>query len=219
MTVDADAHWVGWHREYDDPGSRLSRRLSVVQKHIRRALDERTGAVRIISMCAGEGRDLLPVLAEHPRRMDVAALLVELDASNADVAREAARAAHLSHVEVLRADASITDIYADAVPADIILACGIFGNISLDDVRHTIARLPCLCGPGATVVWTRARRRGNDVTPQIRAWFEQSGFEEIAFDAPEADTFSVGAHRLVAPPREFERGLRLFQFRAELSGA
>lgn len=83
MTADARSDWVAWHREYDEPDSRLSRRLSVVQAHIGRALDERRGPVRIISMCAGEGRDVLPVLAEHPLRADIAALLVELNADNA----------------------------------------------------------------------------------------------------------------------------------------
>jgi hypothetical protein len=34
----------------------------------------------VISLCAGQGRDLLGVLADHPRREDVRARLVELDA-------------------------------------------------------------------------------------------------------------------------------------------
>lgn len=212
MTVDAGSDWVGWHREYDEPGSRLSRRLRVVQAQLRRALAERTGAVRVISMCAGQGRDVLPVLAEYPQRMDIVALLVELDASNANIAREAARAANLSRVEVRCADASITDVYEDAVPADIIMACGIFGNISLDDIKHTVERLPSLASPGATVIWTRGRWKGEDVTPDIRLWFAESGFEEVVFDGPADATYSVGTHRLVSAPRPLDRGVRMFTF-------
>lgn len=213
MTVDAGSDWVAWHREYDEPDSRLSRRLSVVQAHIRRALEERRGrSVRIISMCAGEGRDVLPVLVEHPLRADIAALLVELNADNAEMARAAAQRADLSGVEVRCADASMTDVYEDAVPADIILACGIFGNISLDDIKLTVEHLPSLAAPGATVIWTRGRWGGEDVTPDIRRWFSESGFEEVVFDGPADVTYAVGSHRLVSAPRPLERGVRLFTF-------
>ena len=212
MTADAHSDWVAWHREYDEPGSRLSRRLGVVQAHIRVALAGRSGAVRIISMCAGEGRDVLPVLAEHPLRVDISALLVELDPNNAEMARAAARRAQLARVEVRCADASVTDAYEDAVPADIILACGIFGNISLDDIKRTVEHLPSLAAPGATVIWTRGRWKGLDVTPDIRRWFSESGFEEVVFDGPADVTYAVGSHRLVSAPRPLEHGVRLFTF-------
>jgi hypothetical protein len=69
------------------------------------------------------------------------------------------------------------------------------------------------CAPGATVIWTRGGTSRHDVTQDIRRWFEGAGFEEVAFDAsPDEDHFRVGAHRLVAPPRALEPGLRLFTF-------
>jgi hypothetical protein len=40
-------------------------------------------------MVAGQERDLLPVLAEHPRPVDVTARLVELDPRNVRLARHA----------------------------------------------------------------------------------------------------------------------------------
>ena len=163
-------------------------------------------------MCAGQGRDLLGVLADHPRRDEVAALLLELDPRNVEIAQAAARRAGLDRVRVICADASITDNYEGAVPADIILACGVFGNISNDDVERTIAYLPCLCATGATVVWTRAHDPNADVPSKIRRWFDQSGFEEVSFDAPDHDTFRVGTHRLTAAPRRLKRGARLFRF-------
>jgi len=204
--------WAAWHREYDDPGSRLSRRLAVVQEQLRRALDAHPGRVRIISMCAGEGRDVIGVLARHARRGEVAARLVELDARNAEVAREAARAAGLEQVEVVRGDASATDSYEGAVPAEIVLACGVFGNISEEDIVRTIEYLPCLCAPHATVIWTRGGRPRRDVALEIRRWFDERGFEEVAFVSPPDETFRVRMHRLVAEPRALERGVSLFRF-------
>src|SRR5690348_16542001 len=72
--------WHEWHKAYDRPDTPLARRLAVVQSLVRDALDEaRPGPVQMISMCAGEGRDILGVLADHPRRNDVHGRLVELD--------------------------------------------------------------------------------------------------------------------------------------------
>jgi integrase len=41
----------------------------------------------VISLCAGDGRDLLEALSTHPRRADVHGLLVELDPDIAESAR------------------------------------------------------------------------------------------------------------------------------------
>jgi hypothetical protein len=72
--------WHGWHDDYDRPGSSLARRLDAVQARVSVALDSAPpGPLRAISLCAGQGRDLLEVLAGQPRRDDVRALLVELD--------------------------------------------------------------------------------------------------------------------------------------------
>ncbi|MBI5289324.1 MAG: SAM-dependent methyltransferase [Chloroflexi bacterium] len=205
-------NWLEWHHPYDDPTSSLSRRLRTVQGFLRDAIDAHPCPIRLISMCAGQGRDVIPVLAEHPRRDDVTALLVELDPRNADAARAAARLAGLGRVNVLADDAALTGNYAAAAPADIVLACGIFGNITDADIKNTVQHLPQLCAEGATVLWTRGRRPDNDITPQIRRWFAESGFEEVAFEALPDTHHSVGAHRLIIPPPPLEPGLKLFQF-------
>jgi hypothetical protein len=209
--------WAEWHRAYDDPGSRLSRRLAVVQRELRRAIDARAGPLRIISMCAGEGRDVIGVLAGHPRRAEITARLVELDSRNAGFARAAARAAGLDGIEVIEADAALLESYAGAAPAEIVLACGIFGNITEEDIRKTIDYLPCLCAPAATVLWTRGHFRGErDVALEIRQWFNERGFVEDVYESPppqpEGAAFRVGVHRLTAAPRSLEPGVVMFRF-------
>ena len=139
----SEQDWVAWHEPYDRPGSSLQRRLELVRLRIGRALDGAPpGRVDVISMCAGQGRDLLGVLAGHPRRGDVVARLVEADPRNATRARETASAAGLDRVDVVTGDASVTTAYAGMVPADLVLVCGVFGNISDADVRNTVAQLP-----------------------------------------------------------------------------
>jgi hypothetical protein len=154
---------------------------------------------------------VIGVLAGHPRRDDVRARLVELDERNAALARQAARAAGLPGVEVLQADAGITDSCVGAVPAQVVVACGIFGNISDSDIRATVAALPGLCAPGAVVLWTR-HRRPPDLTPAIRSWFGEAGFREEAFDTSSDGFMSVGAHRLAGEPAALVLGQRLFTF-------
>jgi hypothetical protein len=204
--------WVAWHAEYDQPGSRLQRRLGVVQQRLGEALDRcPPGPVRLVSLCAGQGRDVLAVLPRHPRGRDVSARLVEADAANAAAAREAVDRHGLHQVEVVHGDASTSSVYAGAVPADVILACGIFGHVSNEDIECAVGLLPSLCSAGATVIWTR-HRNAPDLTPTIRAWFGKAGFDEVAFDAPADASFGVGTARLARAPAPFRAGVRLFTF-------
>ena len=155
---------------------------------------------------------MIELLRDHPRRGAARLRLVELDPALVDHARAAVSMARLDHVEVVAGDASTTDAAIGAVPADLVLACGIFGNIADADIRNFVELLPTLCAPDATVIWTR-HRRAPDLTPRVRAWFERAGFDEVGFDAPdEQGLVGVGTHRLVAHPRPFEPGRRLFTF-------
>jgi hypothetical protein len=159
---------------------------------------------------------VIGVLAEHLRRDDVRARLVELDERNVAVARQAARAAGLDGVEMLQADAGITDVCVGAVPAQIVVVCGIFGNITVSDIQATVAALPSLCAPGALVLWTR-HRSPPDLTPSIRSWFKEAGFREEAFDISHDGFMSVGAHRLTGEPTTLVPDHRLFTFSGDPS--
>ena len=152
--------WVAWHAAYDDPSSPLSARLRCVRSHLSEAIDRvPSGQVSLVSLCAGQGHDVIGVLPHHPRRGDVRAVLVEADPRNAGLARRAAARRGLSGVEVRQADAGLVAGFADVLPADVLLLCGIFGNVSDRDIQHTVQASPALCRPGATVIWTRHRRR------------------------------------------------------------
>ncbi|MFI1916570.1 class I SAM-dependent methyltransferase family protein [Nocardia sp. NPDC020380] len=164
----------------------------------------------MISLCAGQGRDIIGVLAEHPRRDDVTARLVELDPRNVAVARELAQQHGLEGVAVVAGDAAQTDQYASLAPADLVVACGIFGNITDADIERTIEFATQLCAHGGTVVWTRGRWEP-DLVPQIGAWFAERGFEEVWISAPHL-SFGVGAHRFAGTPAPLETGATIFTF-------
>ena len=143
---------------------------------------------------------------------------VEADPRNATLGRSWAAAARLAHVEARQADASRPECFADALPADVLLLCGIFGNVSEDDIERTAAAAPALCAAGATVIWTR-HRRPPDLTPRIRACFTDAGFDEVAFDALDTGALdtgvlaAVGSGRLRDAPRTGLPSGPLFTFR------
>jgi Methyltransferase domain len=203
--------WLEWHRGYEGPGQ-LSKRLVIVQELLRDALtDAPAGPLRVLSLCAGDGRDLLGVLPTHARRGDVRARLVELQPELVAAGRQEVDRHGLTQVEFVERDASNTSAAAGFVPADIILVCGVFGNLTDTDVERTIRHLPELCASRASVIWTRGRF-APDLTPAIRGWFRDAGFAELAFVPIPDTTASVGAHRLERAPAPFRPDVRLFTF-------
>jgi len=149
MAHDMLRDYRAWHDQYEDPDSPLTHRLRLVQRRLDGLLTAAAeGPIRLLSLCAGEGRDVLGVLPNHARRADVTAVLVELDPRNVRSARAASGAASLESVEVIEGDAALSDTYAGCGPADLLLACGIFGNVSDAHVREHCANAFDALPPG-----------------------------------------------------------------------
>jgi hypothetical protein len=201
--------WREWHQAYDDPGSSLSLRLAAVREQVSSALSAApAGVVRVLSLCAGQGRDLLGVLPTHPRRADVRAVLVELDPDLAPPSGPG--------VSVRVGDAGLVSGYADAFPAEVLMLCGIFGNISEADIRRTVRAAGGLTAEGGVVIWTRHREEP-DLFPRVCGWFEEAGFAPVFVSAP-SSPFGLAVHRRVGPPIPVAPGTRLFTFDGRYSG-
>lgn len=203
--------WIRWHERYDDPTSALSRRLEVVRQRVAEALDLVPAArPSVLSLCAGDGRDLLPVLAGRSARGPV--VVVEQDALLAEAASATAGDAGLVDVSIRHGDAADPTVWSDAVPVDVLLLCGIFGNITAEEVDALVLLAPALLRPGGCVVWTRGRT-DPDLRPRVRQAFLAAGFEEVAYDG-ESAKYGVGLARLAVPPPDPRPPLpgRLFTF-------
>jgi len=210
--VSSTEDWLAWHTPYGDEWSPLSRRLRLVQQHIAGWLRSRPGqTLTVVSVCAGQGHDLLGVLAHQPDADRVRATLLEYDERNVDIARAEAAALGLEGVRAVQADAGQRASFRGLVPADLVLLVGVFGNVSDADVHRTITALPELCADGATVIWTRTRR-APDLTVAIRRWLAEADFVEQAFHAPEDALFSVGVHEFIGTPRPLDETAALFTF-------
>ncbi|MEH0927441.1 class I SAM-dependent methyltransferase family protein [Micromonospora sp. CPCC 205558] len=204
--------WYAWHGPYADGDSPLARRLRLVQQHIAAWLDERPDKPRsVVSMYAGQGHDILDVLASRPGAMRVDVTLIEYDPRNVAAARARAAAANLDTVTVMQADAGDLGSYRQAVPADLVIMAGVLGNISDANVHATINALPQLCAAEATVIWTRTRRTP-DLTSEVRTWLADAGFAEQAFHAPDGVLFSVGVHRFTGTPQPLASQGKIFEF-------
>ena len=190
--------WRGWHAQYDVAGSSLARRLDVVRRRVREALAALADRpARVLSLCAGDGRDVLPELAAAGgcRHRGV---LVERDGALAAVASERARALALPAVTVVVGDAGATATFAEHLPVDLLLLCGIFGNVSEHNIRTTVRAVGAMLRPGGTVIWTRGGSPP-DLRPSVRRWFVDAGCEEVAYDG-EPERYGVGVGRLTSPP-------------------
>ena len=206
-------HWVRWHTAYDDAANPLSDRRRHVVDAITRSLDAAPpGPLTVVSLCAGDATDLAIAVGRHMRRGDIIGAAVELDPV---LARRAAVNLERAGVglDVRCADAGDVQSFSDLLPADLLLLVGIFGNISEADIERTVSAVPTMCRPGATIIWTRHRRRP-DLTPRIRAWFEEHGCTHLRFDTPDSASWTVGAERLdpVADTPATPRPERLFTF-------
>ena len=211
--------WQQWHEHYDDPASSLARRLATVRNEVRDLLIQREGApTRVTSICAGDGRDLLPVLAT--RDGDVDAVLIEIDTDLGDRAGATAAASGLSRVQVRTGDAGLSSTLAGLPPADVFLACGVFGNITDADLETTIGALPAFLAPGGAVIWTRGASIGEgelsayagDPADLVREVFARHGFTEETFVRPADADFRVGVHRRSVDVSRVALPERLFSF-------
>lgn len=208
--------WAQWHDLYDASPALIAR-LRIVRLHITRCLDTfPSGMIRVLSICAGDGRDLIPVLTDHGRVRDVHARLIELDPRLVECGRAMADAAGLAdQVEIVAGDATAVAAYRDFAPADLVLACGVFGNVRKADTARLAESLASLCARGGFLIWTRrvggrlhspyGRRApgGNVADPaNILGLLRDRSFEDVQVDHTPDGTFVVATcqHRGEAPP-------------------
>ena len=200
--------WHAWHEEYADPDSSLSRRLMVVRRLLSGLVRQLGPAQRVLSLCAGDGRDIIPVVAERTEEQRPELVLVELDPGLAAGAQKRAAEAAISATVVV-GDAGLSTTWRKHLPADLLMLCGIFGNVPDADIRRTILAAPAMLTPSGTAIWTRGAFRERDLRPQVREWFFDAGFDEVAFEA-EPGGYGVGVNQATGaveieplPPRLF----------------
>ncbi|MDZ8237690.1 MAG: class I SAM-dependent methyltransferase family protein [Nostoc sp. ChiQUE01a] len=206
--------WFEWHDLYNTEPV-LQQRLEIVQEYIAYSLNASgDGTVHILSVCAGDGRDLLGTLKNHPRKQDVYARLVEIDSNLVERGRATIQSLGLAkQIEFVNGDATIAANYVGAVPADIVLVCGVFGNLSEEaELNRLLDNLSFLSKEGAFVIWTRGHSNGIPYSDNVRKTFRASGFEELNFKLTATGNMGVGIHRYLGKNFTEPKEQQLFVF-------
>ena len=99
----------------------------------------------------------------------------------------------------------------DCIGYVLLMLCGIFGNISDEDISATVSAVPSMIRPGGAVVWTRGAGQGPDLRSQVRRWFDTAGFRELMYEA-EPHGYGVGANRATQAKTADPVPTRLFTF-------
>ncbi|WP_138498226.1 class I SAM-dependent methyltransferase family protein [Nostoc sp. PA-18-2419] len=188
--------WYEWHDLYKiEP--KLQQRLEIVREYIAYSLNASPlGAIRIVSLCAGDGRDLLGTLENHPRAKDVSARLVEINSNLVERGRATIESLGLAkQIEFINGDATLATNYVGAVPADIVIVCGVFGNLTDGELNRLLDNLSFLSKTGAFVIWTRGHSNGIPYSDNVRKILSASGFEEVNFKLTATGDMGVGIHQ------------------------
>ena len=196
-----------WHDNYEDETSTPYKRTLIVKKLIADYLINKNN-ITILSICAGQGRDVLTSL-----NADTCAYLIDVDKECVDYAQSYVNKNDLYNVFVIEADASLISTYIDNnIPkADLILICGVFGHLSLEDINITAQSLKQLIKPNGSVIWTR-HKFDNDITKEVRDLFELAGYQEEAFISPKEEPFSIGMYKLIQDTIEPIYDLKMFDY-------
>jgi hypothetical protein len=190
------------------------KRLKVVQDQFAASLTEREpGPVRVVSLCAGDGRDVMGVLESHTRRADVTAWLVELDPKSVAAGVKARDEVGLSrNVIFIQGDATDFATYKDILPSDIVLVCGVWGHVRPEEQLSLVKALGKFCKPGGTVIWSRGLKRGMERFTELQALFERNSFERVGESFTPDGKWGVCTHRYMGKPVEVPTSGRIFNF-------
>ena len=131
---------------------------------------------------------------------------MEKDEALARAASEGTASLGLADVHVAVGGAGRFSTFSSYLPVDLLLLCGIFGNIPPAEIEATVAASPAMLGPGGSVAcaWTRGDpslhgRNEPCRWPWVRSLFSANGFEEVSF-AGDPAPYGVGVARLVQAP-------------------
>ena len=200
--------WVQWHELYKS-NLPLRIRLKLVQSQLKRALNKASdGPVTILSLFAGDARDLSGVLSRHARAKDVSAYLIECNSDLVEAGRKKFDDLGLGdQVDFRVADATDPTSYDGIPPADIVLVCGMLGFVTSETTLDLVRALRSYLKPDGHLIWTRnlMLRNGADHTNLFQTLLSENEFDQKRlsktalpfFQKKEDPVFVVGTHQYI----------------------
>ena len=207
--------WNAWHHKYNTD-TELNARLSQVKICIDEALRALPpGKVNVISLCSGDGRDLIELLPTHARRADVSGWLLECHESLVETAQQAIHQQGLkTTLHACVADATDARSYATIPPAHLIILAGVFGSVETDEIPRLLRNLQILCAPAAYVVWTQNlyTEEGQHRSVILRQALNTQSFTSVKLLTTPQQRYHIGLHQYHGKPVNLPLDDRLFTF-------
>lgn len=209
-------HWDEWHKHYDH-SSLLQARLQIVRGQISLAFNEcDPGLIQAVSICAGDGRDLIHTTSNHPRRNDVRAFLIDKNEQSIARGKLAAEQVGLSQqFHFLKADARLSRSYIGIVPANIIILVGVLGHVRHKEIVRLVQNVPMLCKAGGWLIWAKKLKihTNHNQVLSVRNLLQRSAFKEVQYEETGLDGFAVSRAQFIGPTTPLDPARRLFEFK------
>jgi hypothetical protein len=143
---------------------------------------------------------------------------VELDSRLVECGRAAAESTELKEqLEFVNGDATLSSVYEGIVPAELVLVCGVFGNVPETELPRLIQSLGFLCKSEGFMIWTRdLSENGDHRLGLVRELLRDSAFEEVSFQITSIGNMGVGTHRYLGQALPLPKDEKLFVFSSPL---
>jgi hypothetical protein len=174
------------------------------------------GPITVVSICSGQGRDILGVLRDHPRRDDVFVPMIEQDRRNADFARESARETALTHATVVVGDAGDSRSYVGITRASLVIMVGFLTHISDDDLGRLVAFLPQVSAAHGVALWCGGSQHV-ELPARMRTLLARADFVPLAVACAGDPRWNIGIERFEGSPQTLDTGVRLFTVRTSIT--
>lgn len=190
--------WGRWPGEaYRE--ARYQHRLATVSQQLAQALHAcPASSIQVTSLCAGDGRDAIGTLANHPRREQVRATLVELHSTSVANGRAHAERVGLDQiVTFIEADGTQYATYRDIPPANALLVCGTWGHVPPHQRDEMMRAIKGLLARDGIVIWTRGVAKGMKRLDEITSLFTPREWQEVQVELTQDRQFAVASYRFV----------------------
>lgn len=206
--------WTEWHENaYNNTNSLAYQRTEIVKNLINKYLYEINKNVVIVSIGAGQGRDILSVLKERKDNNRIFTYLIDTDMECLDYAKNYAEKNNIINVNVVNIDGSLTENYKDIPKADLIIFCGMMNQKNTEEVKSLANNMKFLCNEDAQIIWSR-HGYDEDYSTSFRNVFNENFYKELDFYISHKEPFFVCRNIITSNLLnvEIEKNVKIFIF-------
>ena len=110
-------------------------------------------------------------------------------------------------------DAGYAKSYQDIPRADIIIFCGVFTHLSIENTEKVIKFFPKICKPGAIIIWTQNLKINADTTiDQTMNMFLKYNYSQETFVQNESMNAIVASNKYLGDLEILNKEEKIFEF-------